>query len=760
MGYKLKDIRIENFKYIEYGKSIYLRFDNYDMTILDGPNGYGKSTLFDAIELLITGTIKHFNKDLLNRGKESLTILANNQNYDVSISSTFCNEDNNDLIIKRVFECQDKFLSKIIISNHNTIESEIDQEQMYKILGINKSLFDIGIYISQSQSLEFLQQKYKDRKEQLTSILDSTEILSKIETIKNFKELFKKKSDSQLSILENEKKDSSDKVIKLTKDIKEINARPEAFLYEKLFEKEFNFDIELINTTKSFEIVIQPLKDLELFLMDYEDYTNTVYNNNLNDIIKKDKKEYFALYFKTAIIEINEKHDKIIKLHKIQKYLSQLETGIYMYDESIFKFLNVETKTCLEVINLLNEKQSAQKQLNSNQKLLNEIIERRTKLLETYHLASDNGVWDKQQCPFCGFESDELALLFQNTTQILKENTDYSNGTLNSINISLSKIFNSDIITPIKLVLNQEQKLINSYNDLNFYTSYSTEKLNEQFNGLKISGFYNKLNIIDLNVFEKDYSTILNKLKQMVRKTEKILHLQQIEKYEMLQTKYYNNIMPNHKVIDLQNKKYYISAQYSNKYNEELVRYTESNKSISIKHSALKQKTDTLNKSISDLCSRYEDAYKQYQSDIANSIRIPLFLFSGKIIQNYPIGLGVLIEVKDNQVVFKADGKDCDIFNILSTGQLNGVILSILLSVKSVFSAQSGLNMLLIDDPLQSIDDISAYSFSDVLSEQFGDTQIIISTHEDDKANLFEFKWRQLGLKSQTYNMQKLYLSS
>ncbi|MEL7571202.1 MAG: ATP-binding protein, partial [Eubacteriaceae bacterium] len=43
-------------------------FKASNIVILSGQNGYGKTTLFDAVELLFCGDIKHFYDNLLNRG--------------------------------------------------------------------------------------------------------------------------------------------------------------------------------------------------------------------------------------------------------------------------------------------------------------------------------------------------------------------------------------------------------------------------------------------------------------------------------------------------------------------------------------------------------------------------------------------------------------------------------------------------------------------------------------------------------------------
>ena len=38
------------------------------------------------------------------------------------------------------------------------------------------------------------------------------------------------------------------------------------------------------------------------------------------------------------------------------------------------------------------------------------------------------------------------------------------------------------------------------------------------------------------------------------------------------------------------------------------------------------------------LVGKYEDANKEYQTQLLNAIKIPLMVYSGRIIQNYPLG--------------------------------------------------------------------------------------------------------------------------
>ena len=135
-------------------------------------------------------------------------------------------------------------------------------------------------------------------------------------------------------------------------------------------------------------------------------------------------------------------------------------------------------------------------------------------------------------------------------------------------------------------------------------------------------------------------------------------------------------------------------------------------------------------------------------------------VYSGRIIQNYPLGLGIRAVVKTNQLVFEAASKNGnDVYNILSTGQLNGLSIAFLLSIKNVYGQEDGLDVLLIDDPLQTIDDISAISLADLLTQQ-GIGQIVLSTHEDTKAALLRYKFTKAGLSVLEKNMQEFYMKA
>ena len=160
MSIKLIKISVSNFKYIKPDKSVDLEIES-NLTILKGPNGYGKSTIFDSIELLITGDIKHFNSNLKNRGQVDKNVLANDKSKNVYVIGYFIDNFGEEFKIKRTFNNNNGFKSEIY---YNDEKEAISEKKLFDLLKINKELFNMGSYISQSKSLDFLERKYKDRK--------------------------------------------------------------------------------------------------------------------------------------------------------------------------------------------------------------------------------------------------------------------------------------------------------------------------------------------------------------------------------------------------------------------------------------------------------------------------------------------------------------------------------------------------------------------------------------------------------------------
>lgn len=141
-------------------------------------------------------------------------------------------------------------------------------------------------------------------------------------------------------------------------------------------------------------------------------------------------------------------------------------------------------------------------------------------------------------------------------------------------------------------------------------------------------------------------------------------------------------------------------------------------------------------------------------------IEIPLFLYSGKILQNHHRGQGVFIKEVNKQntkIRFIAErNTENDIINSFSSGQLSAFIISFMLVMNKLYTGNTNiLNFLLIDDPMQTMDDINMTSFVEILRNEFPNKHIILSTHEYEKAYYIMYKFKKYGFLSNSYNVKK-----
>lgn len=243
MSIYLNKLKVRNFR--SFSSDDFKEFDiiGNNAVILDGPNGYGKSTVFDSIELLITGELKHFKGDLKNGFTTELSIVANDSQEETEIIGEFTNKDTKFSII-RIFKWKEKLPNSQIYYSEDGIDRKvIDNDQLYTLLNISKNYFDVGMYISQTESLQFLQERYLRRKEILTSILDIEEINFKIDFIKEVRKNYSKKHTEIEKKLTAKKKELQQQKNIIDDTIEKISAQDQLNPYTRLFpNKDYIFD--------------------------------------------------------------------------------------------------------------------------------------------------------------------------------------------------------------------------------------------------------------------------------------------------------------------------------------------------------------------------------------------------------------------------------------------------------------------------------------------------------------------------------------
>ena len=200
-------------------------------------------------------------------------------------------------------------------------------------------------------------------------------------------------------------------------------------------------------------------------------------------------------------------------------------------------------------------------------------------------------------------------------------------------------------------------------------------------------------------------------------------------------------ILENIRIGDLENKKLYLDRQHKLVQNQQL-------QDLSSQIETLRTTVERLE----EINTIYKEEVKQFKIDIVKKLRIPFFIYSAKMLQNYQQGMGIFLTYKkttnsDNGKVaiirFKSDtNNDHDVMNQLSTGQLAVVSLAFTLSLNTMFKLSDNLNFLMIDDPIQDMDAMNVLSFIEILRHGIIDKyQIILSTYSDFNALFMGYKF-------------------
>lgn len=778
--YTINRLKMENFKLIDEEKII--DFQGNNLIVLDGPNGYGKTTIFDAIEILIKGS-RNIDEQYMTEYREGdkPVFFANDITQPVRITGEFINSEGNSFIIMRVIFKPDK-LGKISdlsnrfetfrLKNFDDLEGEtISQDSINCIFNFapTETIYNLMHYIQQEETLFFLKKNENARREEINKLFNmSKESIEREKLVKIRKKL-------------SERKDSLKEKIEKTKieldkyQLDDNNNIVENIEYEKILPwKNVIWDQSIFDVEPTLYYKIQnEITILKNIVINKEDIHRYKFNKKIDFCLNTQNEEIL----KGAIIILNyiDRYDylsiKDTKNKLINNFINVINDAKYS-DIKIFLELNKEFLIDLnleinfdEMYNLIINIIELKNDSSMIDLLIIEINKTRNSLKISYERYIEYDKTQENICPLCGYDYSDNNLFVEmekkekyfinRLNEISKKieiiskklQMEYFSTIIKRIDILYSNRLNEEIfykefekyylkkdrIKNLELYLDTVGIQLNEYcvNEM----TYEEDKVKNQFEKLimNISEKIEDIQNIDFiyensRIIENIISTIFdNKLENLNKIT-----IEQLEKKE----KYLSNLYFQTKILKinkLKNELEYLQKQAMiiTEY------YNNSNKILNI----------------------YTTEIRQYSEYMVNMLQIPLYIYTGKIIQNYQGGLGVFIKTEDiNQQIrlkFVNDNTNKhDVIKLFSSGQLSGLVISLVLALNRVFS-KDNLNMILIDDPIQNMDDINMASFVELLRNEFKDKQIILSTHDERISRFIRYKYEKFGISNKRYNVKE-----
>ena len=520
-------------------------------------------------------------------------------------------------------------------------------------------------------------------------------------------------------------------------------------------------------------------------------------------LISNDKNySYFLLEKYIGQLESLENDSKMFKHGKILKSLLDVEIDkidIESIENSLNNFVGWEFgKVWFEKFEpKLTEYKIKKEQLDDGTNSINKLLEIRSLLKEH----SDN---NHSECIFCGYdwiESKNLLIAYEETTNQLRKNLtnfeiEVSNlaeelnrlkiELQNQIQIEQEKLFvlPDDFLAVIRsignynfpesfsnlVLMNSEippmsvdksvslqkfeilkKELINSLQEKRLIPNevYGTflrvvnkrvdfETLLEKYSVLEreaIKEFQISFEVLPINLhkFEENgekLSTFLDELSsQIVFDYSKSLDSQNLfDKYFASDEKTFEDCT----IERIGQKREYIINQF------ELQSLTMFNK--------IEKRLQIIERTITYLQQRVRELHKNiksYQEQMIQKLKLPFYMYTAKILQNYQQGMGVLLTTQNNSNIrFIANSNsEQDVMYQLSSGQVAVISFAFTLALNTTFKISKEFKFLSIDDPIQDMDSMNVYALIDLIRHSLSEYQIIMSTHNDGSAMFIKYKF-------------------
>lgn len=801
---KIQKIEAENFKLFTKRFHDIQDMETADVVLLNGPNGYGKTSVFDIVEFCLTGKIKRIkkyseeleiaknevfdNKILIADKKKPAYVKVyfedNGRNVEIGYFYTppknakkAASKENNP---HKIFEC----FERKILCDGNEIGM---QDSFLKSLRINdtEEVFDKCCFLSQDEHLQFLKEAKKSKVKSLSFLFEIPEewetedkrIEGLLETLSNTR---KRNDKSYLKRLDEKEIELQNQIKNLENCVTEIDDGMVAkgqIAYQKIFDsKSILWDQEKVSfDAETYKKSQKEIEDLLYFSDHREECETFLFNAPYKDLITPFDGSWeivcdehlleFSFRFYSLLKQENELEERYLKEKKYRVALKSVEERKYevinwdfIRDESLLE--EAEIKQIKEQINIM---QTLKTTMGILAKTLKALQDTRTSLVKYTDAMIQHEAIGDSVCPLCGAsytDRDELRKQIGEETKVLDALSDTSAIRMKNI---AEKLY-TDYFEKIEAEI--QRKLKNTISDELYQKLLEVKK-----NRLKILNTEHLLNQMGLylpetyqdesEIIKSGYTILLEKLEGNLREIEDEVKLQLIDRrFEEAFDRFYDKDKTKFLAVSsdlLNQKREHVKSIYYNFNKKELV---EKNSELKKIQNRKKQLENIINE-MEQYQKALEEGVQAYKKKIICDIEPLLYVYTAKILQQKFNGKSIFISTDDQiqniQLVNSlADGQD--ILYSMSSGQLSAVALSFLLCMNRVYGKQSICSLLLIDDPVQTIDDVNMVGFVDLLRYEFADRQIFISTHEQKFEWFLRYRYAKADKKVKIFNMKDLML--
>ncbi|MCG7585729.1 AAA family ATPase [Photobacterium sp. OFAV2-7] len=764
--WRINRLKINGFKvFSEFEES----FSN-SLVVYDGPNGFGKTSLFDAKQILFCNKLPRVDArfgvlKVPGNKKFSKSLYQNhNSDGDVSIIAEF-RKGNESLYIMRMARAADlrrgsnkpnsfdDFKLYELASFSNTADARlIEDESLFwseKLGDKFLSNFSVLNYLQQDSKSIVLPDKCDERSRtgQIEHLINLDRLKRRIEDISKLKSVSKKQwsaAESEFKEAEQDLKGLEDSL--LSEDVKEVS-------YTKVteFNTPPNWDMEHPFSTQNFKQVDELLENVNLLKRTYlgkEEIAKRIINKQKVDFTKR---EEFGL-----AVRLYHQFERVSDLTKQKARLSELEKLCNTLNNEPAKLSSAHREI---LNNYLEEEVSTElgKLLKSKNKLLLEQGGLSSKQADTLQVRDKLlGLSDENdsECPLCGFDYTERVLLIEAIdvkTERLKQLLDGVSKKIAMCYQSIAAILNplKNQYVPIFEKLKSEFE-VDLYNELTVHEHQGAriKNIGERLIslGIELPKKYAVERVSQVEQIEQ----VKNALLKSLEPEDDIITNQEVNFFSENFGKFSKLEKLTEEIIE--SKKHYIQKQYNLAVNASIAKKRKDLVSSGKRVTHL----NTMNKQLGSIETKLKHAQTDYMHRTIGQMESLFHIYSGRLLQNYQSGLGVFIDMpvgqRKNAVMNFTTARDSqhDATLSMSSGQISALSLSLFLALNKKYAKTA---FVFIDDPTQCMDEINIASLSDLLRVELRDRQVIISTHEQDISDYLCYRYGKAGLDRQQVNL-------
>lgn len=766
-NWKLSNLRISNFKAFD---KVEFNFESSSLLTLEGPNGYGKTSVYDALELLFTGKIKRIEQlcEIVMQGgvrnySDNLFWNKTNGDEDIEIAVEMSNDNDEKLYFSRRALADDLKITQNNKADNfsifklyklDSLESYensklINQNQLNNLLGEKfTENYNFLNYLEQGQSSFIFANSIKQRKNAISGLMNVSELTENIGLFGRIQSALTRKT-TGLNFIE--KSESITSKIKLINE--QVTSYDHPVQYEKIsthlimpsWDAENPSFFSDIETTKINESKISLIKSL---IINKEQLRVIIDNNKIENFITRNEN------LLTEVVKIGhyiKSYPELTQKNNINNGIN-LSLGILRKKEDLITQEDLEkikSHVTLDITYFrkrLQLRDDYKNEIGKKNNILVEVNQARKKLTEEHQKTTS---LSEKICLLCGHDwitKDLLLAAIDIKGKSLESSLDEIGKLLQAELNEINKSKNAEIQ---HLVEKQAQLRFDKNLFESLQKSESTfEKINQVNERLTLIGIsYPKTFTDSPEEIELRKQSLISQIRQ--RKKKELITL--LEGWESILNESFStpDDVFNIDLEQINRKENYFLYKKSEANNfrlkalkKELKDLVDLNKAITnakLKITTLKEQLTKLN--------------RDYSKKTIADIELTFHIYSGRLIQNYQRGLGLFIdEGNGDRLRFcTAEKSEHDATMSMSSGQLSALSLAFFLSLNKVY-AKSPLVM--IDDPAQSLDEINIASLSDLLRCELSNRQLILSSHEDNISSYLRFRFMRAGLTQKPFNMQ------